>query len=122
MSWDYSALSHLAKQNGGPANLLAKHGAYYFKKGAASKNPVIVVSSLISLCVGIGGTAIYQNWKKKKVKNTITEGEIKEIEDELIAGMEQAEQEDVMHESTQEDSIIQPPEDDNGDENLDVSN
>ncbi len=44
MGWDYSDLSRLAKQNGGPAELLAKHAAYHFKKGAVSKNPLIAVS------------------------------------------------------------------------------
>ena len=123
MGWDYSNLSHLAKQNGGPAALLAKHAAYHFKKGAVSKNPIITVASLVSLGIGIGGATLYFKWKNKKDKIIVTDCEIQKIEDELIAGMKHAEEVETMHEVNQEKaSQFQPPKDDNGNEDFGVSN
>lgn len=123
MGWDYSSLSHLAKQNGGPAELLAKHAAYHFKKGAASKNPKIAVASLISLGIGAGGTALYIKWKNSKNKLIVTENEVKEIEEELISGMEQVDKVETTHDLAKEDdSQYQPPVNNNYNEDLDVSN
>lgn len=122
MGWDYSDLSRLAKQNGGPAELLAKHAAFHFKKGAASKNPEIAGASLAGLGIGIGGTAIYFTWKKKKSKAVVTDSEIQKIEDELITGMEQAELEESIIETDQEEvNTIQPHQEDNDNENLGFS-
>ncbi|CZQ86494.1 hypothetical protein [Trichococcus ilyis] len=109
MSWDYSELSRLAKQHGGPKELLAKHAAYHFKKGAVSKNPVIAAASLISLGVGIGGTVFYFNWKNKKDRTIITDCEIHKIEDELISGMEQTEQGEANQEPFQKEVTQDEP-------------
>lgn len=93
MVWDYSELSRLAKLNGGPTELLAKHAAHNFMKGARSKTPVIIAASLIGLGVGIGGTAYYYTFRKKKGKSENANRENQKIEDELIMGMERAAQE-----------------------------
>lgn len=123
MGWDYSSLSHLAKQNGGPAELLTKHAAYHFKKGATSKNPIIYVASLVSLGIGVGGTALYIKWKNNRNKLIVTENEVKEIEEELIAGMEQVDKVETTHElDKEEDSQYQPPVNNNYNEDRDVSN
>lgn len=118
MSWDYSELSHLAKQHGGPKELLAKHAAYHFKKGAVSKNPVIAAASLIGLGVGIGVTVLYSNWKNNKDRTIVTDSEIHKIEDELISGMEQTEQDEVKQ---KEVAQVEPLEKDNGNEDLGAS-
>lgn len=118
MSWDYSELSRLAKQHGGPKELLAKHAAYHFKKGAVSRNPAIAAASLISLGVGIGGTVFYSNWKKKKDRTIVTDSEIHKIEDELIFGMEQTEQEEA---SQKEVTQCEPHDENNYNEDLGVS-
>ena len=122
MSWDYSELSRLAKQHGGPKELLAKQAAYHFKKGAVSKNPVIAAASLIGLGIGIGGTVFYSNWKNKKDRTIVTDSEIHKIEDELISGMEQTEQEEANQETFQEEvTQVEPLEKDNGNEDLGAS-
>ena len=123
MGWDYSDLSRLAKQNGGPAELLEKHAALYFKKGAASKNPTIAVAGVAGLFIGIVGTTLYSKRKNKKDQITLIESEIQEIEDELIAGMEHANEVEMMQETIQEGvNQFQPPEDDNDIGDLDISN
>lgn len=123
MGWDYSDLSRLAKQNGGPAELLEKHAAYHFKKGAVSKNPLIAVSSIAALGIGIGGTTLYYKWKSKKAQITVTENEIQGVEDELIAGMEHAEEVETMQKNNPEEvTQFQIPENESSKDDLDVSN
>lgn len=126
-SWDYADLSKLASTNGGLQELLKKYATLYmkkgfsegFKKGAASKNPVIVAVGVVCLALGSGSMWAYGKYKQKKALDTAFEAadnaEIKKVEEELISGMEIT-QETESGETTETNEVDASQEDDDAKE------
>lgn len=118
-SWDYADLSKLASANGGPQELLKKYATLYMKKGATSKNPVIVAVGVVCLALGSGSMWAYGKYKQKKALDTASEAadnaEIKKVEKELISGMEIT-QETESGERTETNEVDASQEDDDAKE------
>ena len=93
--WEYAKITKWIAEHGGPQKALEIVENYYtkkgFKEGAASKNPVIILASIVSLGVGIAGKGIYDKIKEKKALETKNEAieqvKVKKAEDELVSAM-----------------------------------
>lgn len=88
--WNYAKLSQEAKLAGGPEKLITKIKDYYFQegitKGRKQMNPVIAITGLTGIGVGVAGLKLYEYIKNKKKNDDdiITEEEVIEAEEQLL--------------------------------------
>lgn len=94
--WNYAELSRDVAMAGGPEKFINTIKEYSYKKGIdegrKQKNPVIAISILGGIGVGVGIEKIYQGIKQhikgKKRKKIVMEREVSEAEQQFIKEME----------------------------------
>ena len=96
-NWDYSELSKLAKEFGGPRKMLEILKSDSFEKGFSAAK---AADKPVKIGIGVGffllGAAVIKipdliaYFKKEEQKGKLTAEEVAAIEQELISGMEQA--------------------------------
>lgn len=100
--WDYAGLARLAKENGGPARLLATIKTYNFQQGVAKgkllQRPKIILAFGIGAAVTFAASQaprIIRYFGGKPKEKEIMSEEAEEAEKMLIEGIEKAEQQEV---------------------------
>lgn len=95
--WEYAQVTKWIAEHGGPQKGLEGVKNYYmkqgFSKGAASKNPVIILVGVSCLVAGAVGKSVYDGFTERrslKAKNDAMElAHVKKAEEELEAAMKQ---------------------------------
>ena len=107
--WEYAKVTKWIAEHGGPQKALRILEDYYmkkgFKKGASSKNPLIVLSGAMGIIVGTAGKCIYDKIREKKtikVKDELAEqAEVKKAEIELVNAIKQG----IKYETEKNDGV-----------------
>lgn len=97
MSWDYSDLSHQAKQAGGPEKFVKNLETFNYNNGLKDGKAEQAIVDLVIAGVAAGGYALYkiirkQIEKAKEPKITVEDAE--ESRQQLIQGIKNADVED----------------------------
>lgn len=91
--WEYAQVTKWIAEHGGPQKALEMVKNYYTRKGASSKNPMIVLAGISGLILGAVGKSVYDGFMERrslKAKNDAMEqARVKKAEEELEAAMEQ---------------------------------
>lgn len=97
MSWDYSDLSHQAKQAGGPEKFVKNLETFNYNNGLKDGKAEQAIVDLAIAGVAAGGYALYKIIRKRieKAKEPkITVEEAEESRQQLIQGIKNADVED----------------------------
>ncbi|MBE6162702.1 MAG: hypothetical protein E7155_03940 [Streptococcus equinus] len=97
MSWDYSDLSHQAKQAGGPEKFVKNLETFNYNNGLKDGKAEQAIVDLVIAGVAAGGYALYKIIRKRieKAKEPkITVEDAEESRQQLIQGIKNADVED----------------------------
>ena len=101
MAWDYAELSKMAKDNGGPEELLKKIEENARSDGQASMIPWVVIAAVVSPFVVYGVKKLDGYIKEKRA---ITQANIDEAKAELVHGINDY---DNAHSEDNEDAALE---------------
>jgi hypothetical protein len=94
--WDYAQLAKVAKDYGGPKELIRKIKIKSYQNGQlaekAKQNPKLFVMFGVGVLVTIGAVKLIEIFEKKFDKNVISDEEADEAEEMLIQQIKLAEQ------------------------------
>ena len=106
MSWEYSDLSHEAKQAGGPENFIRNLAAFHYNKGVkAGKHEQSLVDFTVVGFVVVG-YVVYKIIRKSIAKprvHSITEAETREAKSQFVQIISDTENENQKKYETTED-------------------
>ena len=97
MSWDYSDLSHQAKQAGGPEKFVKNLETFNYNNGLKDGKAEQAIVDLVIAGVAAGGYALYKIIRKrieKAKESKITVEDAEESRQQLIQGIKNADVED----------------------------
>lgn len=112
--WEYAKATKWIAEHGGTQKALETIRSYYmkqgFKKGAASKNSMLVLVGASCLVAGAVGKSAYDKFVREKVlsakADVAEQAEVKKAEEELETAMKQ----EVMAETAVGDTSVQKEE------------
>lgn len=95
--WEYAKATKWISEHGGTQKAFEIVKNYYmkkgFKEGAASKNPVIALTGVVCLVVGVAGKCVYDIIREKNMSEDKLEAaeqaKVKKAEGELMTFMKQ---------------------------------
>lgn len=129
-NWDYSDLSKMAKEFGGPRKMLEILKSDSFKKGFSAAK---AADKPVKICIGIGsfllGAAVIKipeliaYFKNAEQKGELTAEEVAAIEHELVSGMEQAaaEESSTVNSTSAEEGALAEDDDSLGSQEVDMT-
>lgn len=115
MSWDYSELSHMAKQAGGPEKFVKDLETFNYNNGMKDGKAEQAIKDLAIAGIVAGGYALYKVIRKrikKEKEPTVTEVEAKESRQQLIQGIKNFDEESQTSEGVAFDAEMKESEED----------
>lgn len=106
MSWDYSELSHIAKQAGGPEKFVKNLETYNYNNGVKDGKAEQAIVDLSIAGVAAGGYALYKIIRKRIEKTKepkVIATQAADSREQLIQGLKDAEVEEHSVEDFSED-------------------
>ena len=116
MSWDYSDLSHQAKQAGGPEKIVKNLETFNYNNGLKDGKTEQVIVDLVIAGVSAGGYALYKIIRKRIEKSKepkISAAQAEESRQQLIQGVKNAEAEESVTDISLE-QVAEEENDENG--------
>lgn len=117
MSWDYSDLSHQAKQAGGPEKFVKDLETFNYNSGLSDGKKEQAIADLAVADVVAGGYALYKIIRKrieKAQQPKISAAQVAESRKQLIQGLKNAEDMESPVEKVFEDEVNADGGDENG--------
>lgn len=108
MSWDYSDLSHQAKQAGGPEKFVKNLETFNYNNGLKDGKTEQAIFDLAIAGVAAGGYALYKIIRKRieKAKEPkISDAQAEESRQQLIQGIKNAEAEESVPNISEEEEV-----------------